>query len=240
MAARGSPSATPVGLLYNNLAEDLGRAQGPRAQLELARQGAAFTQRREIAEWDAATRPAQRALPAGPVEWVEQAVKRHGEFGEPQWLTTLLVPAAAARAGAGDARGAVTLLTVLEPVRNVRHTPEHMRSLPDIVRVTIAAGEPGLAARFAVGLTPVHPLDQHALVTARAQLAEHCEAAALYADAKRRWKQFEMPWERAHALLGHGRCLPALGHPAEAREPLHAAREIFASPGATPRPHRNR
>ena len=36
---------------YNNLAEDVGRAEGPRARLELARQGAAFTQRRGIAEW---------------------------------------------------------------------------------------------------------------------------------------------------------------------------------------------
>ena len=84
----------------------------------------------------------------------------------------------------------------------------------------------------------MHPLDQHALVTARAQLAghrgEHCEAAALYAGAERRWKKFEMPWERAHALLGHGRCLLALGRPAEARETLHAAREIFASLGVTP------
>jgi hypothetical protein len=175
---------------------------------------------------------------AGPVEWVEQAVKKAREFGEPQWLTTLLVLAAVARAGAGDAGGAVTLLTELEQVRNVRHTPEYMPSLPDILRVAIAAGEPGLAARFAAGLAPVHPLDQHALVTARAQLAEHrgehCEAAALYADAERRWKKFEMPWERAHALLGHGRCLLALGRPAEARETLHAAREIFASLGATP------
>ena len=31
-----------------------------------------------------------------------------------------------------------------------------------------------------------------------------------------------------------GRCLLALGRPAGAREPLHAAREIFASLGAAP------
>jgi len=285
-AALGQGLGRDTGVLYNNLAEDLGRAEGPRARLELARQGAAFTQRRGIAEWvqplggltaralaDLGRIDEARALTAkllsdadtaedrlhqlylraadirlsarrgelsraGPVEWVEQAVKKAREFGEPQWLTTLLVLAAVARAGAGDARGAVALLTELEQVRNVRHTPEYMPSLPDILRVAIAAGEPGLAARFAAELTPVHPLDQHALVTARAQLAEyrgeHCEAATLYADAERRWKTFEMPWERAHALLGHGRCLLALGRPAEAREALHAAREIFASLGAAP------
>ena len=164
-------------------------------------------------------------------EWVEQAVKKAREFGEPQWLTTLLVLAAVARAGAGDARGAVTLLTELEQVRNVRHTPEYMPSLPDILRVTIAAGEPGLAERFAAGLTPVHPLDQHALVTARAQLAEyrgeHYEAASLYADAERRWKKFEMPWERAHALLGHGRCLLRTRPPGRGpRDPPRGARDF--------------
>src|SRR5947209_4920883 len=63
-------------LLYNNLAEDLGRAQGPRAQLELARQGAAFTQRREIAEWMQPLARRSELSRAGPVEWVEQAVKK--------------------------------------------------------------------------------------------------------------------------------------------------------------------
>ena len=43
-----------------------------------------------------------------------------------------------------------------------------------------------------------------------------------------------MPWEEAHALLGQGRCLLTLSRPAEAREPLRAARDIFASLGASP------
>ena len=50
-AALGQGLGRDTGVLYNNLAEDLGRAEGPRARLELARQGAAFTQRRGIAEW---------------------------------------------------------------------------------------------------------------------------------------------------------------------------------------------
>ena len=147
-AALGQGLGRDTGVLYNNLAEDLGRAGGPRARLELARQGAAFTQRRGIAEWvqplggltaraladlgridearalitkllsDADTaedrmyqlylRAADIRLSArrgelsraGPVEWVEQAVKKAREFGEPQWLTTLLVLAAVARAAA--------------------------------------------------------------------------------------------------------------------------------------------
>ena len=43
-----------------------------------------------------------------------------------------------------------------------------------------------------------------------------------------------MPWEQAQALLGQGRCLLTLGGPAEAREPLRAARDIFTSLGANP------
>ena len=50
-AALGQGLGRDTGVLCNNLAEDLGRAEGPRARLELARQGAAFTQRRGIAEW---------------------------------------------------------------------------------------------------------------------------------------------------------------------------------------------
>jgi hypothetical protein len=113
-----------------------------------------------------------------------------------------------------------------------------MRSLPDLVRVAIAAGEPGLGAQLADGLKPVYQLDQHAAVTARAALAEqrseNAEAAALFTDAAARWERFEVPWEQAQALLGQGRCLLTLGRSTEAREPLRAARDIFASLGASP------
>jgi hypothetical protein len=84
----------------------------------------------------------------------------------------------------------------------------------------------------------VYQLDQHAEVTARALLAEqdgeHAEAAALFADAAGRWERFEVPWERAQALLGQGRCLLALGRPAEGEQALAAARDLFASLGASP------
>ena len=76
------------------------------------------------------------------------------------------------------------------------------------------------------------------MVTARALLAEHhgqhAEAAALFADAAGRWEQFEVPWEHAQALLGQGRCLLALRQPAEARQPLRTARDIFTTLGARP------
>ena len=108
----------------------------------------------------------------------------------------------------------------------------------EAVRAALAAGAPDLAAELAGALQPRYPLEQHAMVTARALLAEHhgqhAEAAALFATAAGRWKRFEVPWEHAQALLGQGRCQLALGQPAEAREPLRTAREIFSSLGARP------
>jgi hypothetical protein len=62
---------------------------------------------------------------------------------------------------------------------------------------------------------------------------EHAEAAALYAEAAERWKEFGNVPERAYALLGYGRCLLALGTP-DAEKPLREAQELFASMGYQP------
>jgi hypothetical protein len=43
-----------------------------------------------------------------------------------------------------------------------------------------------------------------------------------------------MPWGRAQALLGQGRCLVAIGRPAEASVPLQQARDVFTELGAKP------
>ena len=276
-------------MLYNNLAEDLGRAEGPRARLELARLGAAFTQRRGIAEWvqplggltaraladlgridearalitkllsDADTaedrmyqlylRAADARLSArrgelsraGPVEWVEQAVKKAREFGEPQWLTTLLCllqwPGPVLRAA----------LSRCSPNSNKYATSGTPRSTCQAFPTSCASlsrrASRALAERFAAGLAPVHPLDQHALVTARAQLAEyreeHYEVATLYADAERRWKQFEMPWERAMrcwdtaAACSHSAARPGPERPSTRRERSSPA---SAPPPPSPKP----
>jgi predicted ATPase/class 3 adenylate cyclase len=174
----------------------------------------------------------------GIMDWIQQTVAKARELGEPQYLGGLLALAAIARTAAGEVRAAAPLLAELEHVPDVRHTLDYLRSLPDLVRVAIAADDPDLAARLADGIEPVYQLDQHAAVTARALLAEqhgeHAEAAALFADAAGRWERFEVPWEQAQALLGQGRCLLALRRPTESGEPLRAARDIFASLGASP------
>lgn len=61
----------------------------------------------------------------------------------------------------------------------------------------------------------------------------HTQAAALYADAARRWQQFGNLPERAHALLRQGRSLHALDNP-EAEQPLRLARDLFAQRGYEP------
>jgi hypothetical protein len=288
---RALEAATAQGLgreaavLYHNLAVSQCRAEGPRAEWELAQQGAAFARRHGIAEWvpllegtsvealadlglieQAQTlmatalshvaaedwmgqvdlRSAEARMLArrgelshtGLMDWIQQAVTKARELGEPQYLGGLLALAAIARIAVAEARAAAPLLTELEQVPNVRRTLDYMRSLPDLVRVAIAAGEPDLGARLADGLELVYQLDQHVAVTARALLTEqhgeHAEAATLFTDAACLWKRFEVPWEQAQALLGQGRCLLTVGRPAEAREPLSAARDIFASLGATP------
>jgi len=174
----------------------------------------------------------------GLMDWIQQTVARARELDEPQYLGGLLALAAIARAAVGEARAAAPLLTELEQIPNVRHTLDYLRSLPDLVRVAIAAGELDIGARLADGLGSVYQLDQHVAVTARALLAEqhgeHAEAVALFIDAAARWEQFEVPWEQAQALLAQGRCLLALGRSTEAGESLHAAGEVFASLGANP------
>ena len=104
-----------------------------------------------------------------------------------------------------------------------------------MVRCALALSDAELAARLL--REPRTPLEEHAQCAARAQLAEAAGdpsgAAALYADATRRWRDFENLPEEAYALLGQGRCLAALGD-SSAAEPLRRARELFRSLGFRP------
>jgi tetratricopeptide (TPR) repeat protein len=172
----------------------------------------------------------------------------HGSPEEIEWLvstaravrhadTTGLVLSVAAAALAREApEKASSLLAEVEQLPGVHETPYYARHLPDSIRTALAAGDPALAQRL-VGFEPRYPLEEHALCAARAQVAEyageHAEAAALYAEAAECWKTFGNVPERAHALLGQGRCLVALGQPG-AEHPLREARTLFDSIGYEP------
>ena len=167
----------------------------------------------------------------------EKLVSTARDIGLP-WLIPLAFTAAAhlllARRQSEQARA---LLDELE-----RHDATHVELgyasvLPSLLRVALALDQRPLAERLTTGVEPVTPLHEHAVASARAQLAEvrgeHAEAAELYADAAERWRQFGNVPERAYALLGRGRCLAELGRP-EAEPPLREARELFASMGFKP------
>ena len=129
------------------------------------------------------------------------------------------------------------MLEELERIGGTRDDPYYAALLPELVRCTLMLGDPGLAARLIAGVEPRTPLQQHALGACRAALAEaagdHVTAAAGYAETATRWRQFGDVPELAYALLGHGRCLVALGTPG-ADGPLREARELFTAMGYVP------
>jgi hypothetical protein len=61
----------------------------------------------------------------------------------------------------------------------------------------------------------------------------YVEAATLYDEAAKGWRDFGNVPERGYALLGQGRCLLALGDPA-VEQPLRQAAELFSSMGYRP------
>jgi class 3 adenylate cyclase len=166
------------------------------------------------------------------VEWLISTGRtvRHAEISG-------LALAVAATALASEApERASRLLAEVDQLQGVRETPYYARQLPGMTRTALIAGDAELARRLLAGFEPRNPLEEHALCAARAQLAEHAEhagAAARYAEAAERWREFGNVPERAYALLGQGRCVAALGQ-ADAEQPLRAARELFASMGYNP------
>jgi class 3 adenylate cyclase/tetratricopeptide (TPR) repeat protein len=155
----------------------------------------------------------------------------------PAVIVEALAAAAAARLAAGLHEQARALLAEIAQAAGAPETPYYARQLPGMLRTALAAGYPALAKRLADALEPRYPLNEHALCAARAQLAEaageHADAATLYTEAARRWREFGNVPEQAHALLGQGRCLAELGKP-DAEAPLREARELFSSIGYKP------
>ena len=142
---------------------------------------------------------------------------------------TTLAPAAPERARA--------LLAEVERTAGAPETPYYARQLAAMVRTATTVDDPRLAKRLAELLKPIFPLREHALCAAKAQLTEHVcqytDAASLYAEAAARWQEFGNVPERAHALLGQGRCLLAIGE-AKGAEPLRKARKLFEQMGYKP------
>ena len=172
----------------------------------------------------------------GPGE-AERLAAAARETAEPQRLSVGFAAAARMLLAHGRHDEARELLLELEQTRSPRGKDGILEYLPELVRCALAVGDSALAARLVDGVSPRTPLHEHALNAARAQLAEDrgddAQAAALYAEAAARWQKFGDVPEHAYALLGHGRCLLALGQPA-AKVPLAEAQGLFASLGYKP------
>jgi class 3 adenylate cyclase/tetratricopeptide (TPR) repeat protein len=166
------------------------------------------------------------------------AVEKARASGQAQAPVLAFLPAAALRLAVGDAASARRLLAELLPTAAAAGTPEFVANLTEAVSTALGAGDPELAVRIVEAIEPIYPLHEHALIHARALLQEHDgahhEAAALFADVAVRWRNFEMPWEQAQALLGQARCLLVTGSRTDASAVLRQAREIFVELGATP------
>ncbi len=166
-------------------------------------------------------------------DWLVEAARTQAT---PDTVVEALSAAASAFAVADPGR-ACALLYEIEQTPAARDAPYYPRQLAAMLRTALAAGDSELAERLADGLEPRDPLREHALCTARAQLAEHngdhAGAAALYAEAAVRWEQFGNLREHAYALLGQGRCLATLGN-AGAEQPLNEARDLFSFMGYKP------
>jgi class 3 adenylate cyclase/tetratricopeptide (TPR) repeat protein len=167
----------------------------------------------------------------------DQLVATARETGEPQLIAMGFAAAAQLMLAGGHNERATALLGELERTSGMRGDAYYAAVLPQLVRYALALGDPALAARLIAGVEPHTPLQQHALATCRAALAEaagdHATAATVYADAATRWRRFgDMP-ELAYAQLGQGRCLVALGTPG-ADGPLREAQELFTTMGYAP------
>jgi hypothetical protein len=151
-----------------------------------------------------------------------------------------LLAASAVRCDLGDAATARSLLA--ECFDRPRVAMDIVDRIPHAARIALGTGGVDLAAaivRAAESELPESrlPLWQHAMTAAGALLAEargESEAAPGFATAASGWRDFEMPFEEAQALLGQGRCLIALGRAPEAAPVLQHAREIFAGLKARP------
>ena len=180
---------------------------------------------------------AERGEPGRGAADAERLAATARETAEPQQIAPGFAAAAQLLLEQGKRDQAQALLHELEQTAGTRGDSNYAADLPGLVRCALALQDKQLAARLTEGIEPRTPLDKHALCATRAALTEAAgnpaEAAALYAGAAERWAEFGHVPERAYALLGHGRCLLALGH-SGADQPLVEARELFSSMSYNP------
>jgi class 3 adenylate cyclase/tetratricopeptide (TPR) repeat protein len=164
------------------------------------------------------------------LEWLEHAAR---DTGVPEVLVQAGA-AAIAWASLGRSDRAAPLLHEVASGPRVGMQGTYAAWLPSFVRAALGIGDRALAGRLAAALELVSPYAEHSEVMVRATLADFDGdvggAASAFADAAVRWERFGVVPEHGFAVLGHARCLRAIGQPAALQ--LQTAREIFGRLGA--------
>jgi hypothetical protein len=167
----------------------------------------------------------------------EILVPRARDIADGQVVVPVFRVGALLRLGRGDEAGARELVEEADEL--MRNRPGFRSWLLDWAsRVCLVVGAAELL-RALIELGVEHMTrDVNSMTSARAVLAEaegdHAAALERYGDAAARWEAFPSVLEHGLALAGAGRCLLALGRPAEAAERLEGARARYASLGASP------
>jgi class 3 adenylate cyclase/tetratricopeptide (TPR) repeat protein len=167
----------------------------------------------------------------------EWALPRARDIGDPQILWQAMMVFAVARASRGEMESATDLARELltgsasERLRAYWLIPEAARVLMEAADV---AAVRGLIDEDVVPIPPF--VTKQVLLRAMVAEADGGLEAAVdgYQESVRWFEEHGYAYEHAHALLGQGRCLVALGRPGEAAGALTAARQIAVGLGARP------
>ena len=165
-------------------------------------------------------------------QWLREARARLPDL---QIVGMSLAAAAAAFLAAGEREAATECLWQCQATPGIQSNSDYICCLTETVRTTLRSADARLARRMAAGVQPWTPMHKNGLAGVAALLeADDAEAARKFAVAASRWRDFGVPYEEGHALLGQGRSLFSIGRSSEAAEPLAAARAIFDMLGAAP------
>ncbi len=161
-------------------------------------------------------------------------LERARHIRDPQILLPSLSAAAFVEAELGRTESALALLAEYEEA--ARDAPPWWPSFlfegfRIIVRADIERARALLDRMAPLGLR-VEGLERSSRAALTEAEGDPDAAKRLYDRAAAHWSSYPFPPERAHALLGAGRCLVATGRPLEATEALREAREIVAGLGA--------
>lgn len=171
------------------------------------------------------------------MEHIDWAIGYARRVADPQDAVFVFPTAISIRAALGETDAVEGLLTELVQTPGIGDEPDYGLRLPEMVRVAIATGLSELAnslRRTCGTITPMHRLGVRGSDALLTELQGDFEGATeIFLDVSERWESFGVVWEQAHAFLGAGRCLAALGRP-NARATFLAAREIFERLGAGP------